>query len=707
MTTFNKNALPDNALREQDLSVNAITTYAATTSHPRLDMGYSLASQSLVLLNPDRKCIQNGFDTDVVDSVDSIAVPEDCKVRKLLAKNRNAKEYIIIYESIEVPGRLGYIQISTYNTMATKAGYELIPTEALNTMREGKVLSRDEILATSRSVKHGSYDNGIYANVAFIDSRVVPDDSMGVCKEWLDGAKYNIFRSFQIEVTENDHLRNLYGTDEYYKPIPDVGMPIREDNILIAKVETTKGNISNILDPDIPDDINPVTDKIYYDRAMLGGIIESVEIIHNNQNNRDTSTEETSQLKRLVTESKIYYENIEKAYFALKREIESMGGVCSTTNEFATMIEKAMVLSGKTGVKLTLKQAKLPKYLIKIVTRKTMMPLMGGKLSPITAGKGVICDIAPRSTMPMDKDGVYADIIIYHGSVVNRLTPSSYYEQYIMSVLRKMTKELRIYFLGSGDIPKYLLQCRNAIIEKKESDTEGFNNIIEYLAQGYKVTSHPVYDAFIHALTTDSDGVIDHIAEALYLNIAIMHTTDYLSHRPLLDIVCDTEKTSYAPTYDKIWVINKKGERVLTKNKIRIGPIYMLVINKRGDELSSTNTIRQNTYGVAGNSDSSDSDLSLFSMSNITSSGRMETPFLFSLIGPEASNEYHDMMSNPSSIAHITMNQLEDTIGKEMVVNRKVVPHGDSRPLKIIRHFLHGVGIKIVQLPEPKVRRKK
>ena len=701
--SFDKNALPDNALREHHLSVNAVTTYAQNTSHPRLDMGFSLASQSLVLIEPDRKNIQNGFDIDVVDTTDNITAPENCIIRKIIQKTDSEANFILIYESLEISGKIGMIEITRYKSLGVKAGFELHPTELLKTVRENKVYNKGEILAISRSVKHGSYDNGLYANVVFMDSRSVPDDSIEVSDAWLDKAKYNVYRTFTIEVTENDHLRNLYGTKDYYQPLPNEGDSIREDNVLAAKVGVDINNMVSILDPDTPDNINPITDSIYYDRNTGESVIESVDIIHNGLHSKDVSTEQDSQLKRLVMKGEQYYKDIAVTYASLKKEITGMGGTIILTDDLATLVERAIVMTSSSNVKLTKKQGKLPKYLITIVTKKTMGPKQGAKVSPTTAGKGIFCKVTPKDKMPRDQNGTVADIAIYHGSVVNRLTPSSYYEQYIMSMLMDMSKKLRILFLGNDVKPR---RMNLAISSVKDASETVYKKAVSELLDFYQVISHPVYDAFKDAIDQKrEEDIIHHLAECLLLNVTIYHTADYLSSRPLIQIVKDAEKSPFRPCYDKIWVCDKNGEFILTKKKIRIGPIYMLIINKKGDEISSSNSIRQNTYGVAGNSDSSEGDLSLFSGRNLTSTGRMESPFLFSIIGPEASAEYHDTMSNPFSIAHLTSRMLDRNMGKESAINRRVVKHTDSRALKIIRHFLQCTGVEFTYLPEPKSKR--
>lgn len=280
--------------------------------------------------------------------------------------------------------------------------------------------------------------------------------------------------------------------------------------------------------------------------------------------------------------------------------------------------------------------------------------------------------------MPVDSDGNRADVIADPNSTISRMNLGRVYEQYINACSRDARKKIREQLGLSPD-------QKITVDELRGYNSTIIENIWEYLKGLYKIVS-PIrmYEKF--ALKLNPEQILEHITscvnEWIYLYIPPENETENI------EVVKQLEQY-VQPTYGPVTYIGDSGKKVTTKENIRIGSMYYILLEKTGDDWTAVSSAKLQNYGVLSQITNADKYSQPTRQQAIRAFGESELRILRSYTGAIATAEIIDRNNNPDTHYAVLESILlaENPARIDVAVDRKKIPYGGSKPLKLFKHY--------------------
>jgi hypothetical protein len=306
--------------------------------------------------------------------------------------------------------------------------------------------------------------------------------------------------------------------------------------------------------------------------------------------------------------------------------------------------------------------------------------------------KGVICYIAKPEEMPVDSEGNRADIVMDGLSTVNRMNVSRLYEQYINAASRDVSKRVRrMLGVQEGDYKGAL----ERIVQMETQQPDELNRIWDYLMGYYECVS-----ARMHSLIMARPDKLarrrGHLASIVEKGIYIYYPTD--NENEYSDIIRHCESRGYAPVYGPVTYVDEYGVPGVTETPVRIGSVYMMLLEKIGDDAAAVSSGKYQHFGVLSQVTNTDKYSMPCRNNAVRALGEAEIRLYTSYVGPEVTAELLDRNNSPFTHRHLLHNLMSAVMPSnvESLVNRKEIPLGGSRPLQLVKHLLSTSGIKFV-----------
>lgn len=290
--------------------------------------------------------------------------------------------------------------------------------------------------------------------------------------------------------------------------------------------------------------------------------------------------------------------------------------------------------------------------------------------------------------MPVDEAGNRADIVMDGYATVNRMNLGRSYELYFNAASRDTTNKIRKELN-----PPNFHHPRAFIEEVFYSDKLLFDKVYRYLMGYYKILSPTMYKWFTEDITDEQK--IDHLSSVVKDGIYLYMPPD--NDIESVDAVLEIEKY-YKPTYGPVTYVGNSGKRVTTKEPIRIGSVYIMMLEKTGDDWSAVASGKLQHFGILSQITKGDKYSQPTRTSPIRAIGESEGRIFASYSGQRSIAELVDRNNNPTThkaIVHSILTADKPT-NIDKVVNREEIPYGGSKPLSIVKHVLQCAGIRFV-----------
>lgn len=295
----------------------------------------------------------------------------------------------------------------------------------------------------------------------------------------------------------------------------------------------------------------------------------------------------------------------------------------------------------------------------------------------------------PDEYMPMDENGNRAEVVIYGGSTIKRMNLGRMYEQFINAASRDLTHRLRKAW---GLDPK-LTPTAYQLAQLTDSD------LIEWcwetLLNYYRIVAPLQYDM----LVVDHDHA-RHVKAVLRDGIYLYIPPDNPVNN--LEMVKAIKNSEYCPHYGPVTYRDINGKEVKTSGPVLIGSMYMILLEKTGDDWSGVASVKTQHFGVPAKLNNYDKQTAPGRQAPVRGLGESETRLFTTVVGPEPTMELLDQSNNPESHRAATRSVLKahQPTNIERAVNRDEVPLGNSRPVGFVNHLLECRGLKFVYRPE-------
>ena len=691
-------------------------------SSSRLQMFASHLGQMLVLNGSTERSIQTGMEREYGKYTFKVEMPCNGLILDIIERYPTTMGIdtiqhnpltVVIYENVDTK-EVGIINLVDYCSNHQYFGFRFAKKKGLNLLRIGGTVPKGTIFLDSPSITdEGGYKYGVQANVAYMTHPAASEDGILVSDSFLPKLGFNKYENRVVEWGKKKFALNLYGDATNYKPFPDIGDVIRADGVLMAlrsydqpELAIVEQGITSTQEIDYNFDTT-----IYADGA--GGRVIDIRVHHDLADTNYAESHMDSQAQKYDGARRQFHNKILSAWKKLKY---MRGESLQITPEFHQMVVQAEAViseGGKQRVFKLYRKAPLDTYRVEFVIEYPVKPDIGFKLTDTTGGKGVFCQIVKEEDMPIDSDGNRADVVFDPNATINRSNPARLYEQYLNASSRDIHKRL---CFEMGITPFTREKKALAHINTLPADT--ITSVYNYLLGYYAICSPVMRNWFSDGQVTDSPS--EYLAQIVERGIGLHIPTDNAPNTPDIIVAISNVNESgitsltapynpvnkgiaagYRPLYGPVSYVGNSGIRCTTVKPIRVASVYMILLEKIGDDWSAVSSGKFQHFGVLAPLTREDKYSKPARNQAVRGMGEAEVRIVVSYVGPMFLAEMMDRNNNP--VTHKAMVEaLLDSDEPGNIVNlvdRKKIPFGGAKPLQILKHLCSVSGFSFKYVP--------
>lgn len=698
-----------NELSREFLGVVGLNPWISHDSSSRVQMFSSHIGQALVVKGSTIRRCQTGMEREFGKYTFSTKIPADAQIIKIVERYKRTYMYdsiafnpqtLIIYEEVETK-RIGCISLQNHCSYHQYFGFEYKNTPELSKLRVGQYVQGGTVLQDSPSITPDkNYKYGVECNMAFMTHPAVAEDGVMISRDVLDKFAFKTYETRVVEFGNKRFPLNLYGDKDNYKPFPDIGDRIREDGILMGL--RTYSDTLSVVEQSAEDlmQVDFVHDRLVY-AGGAGGRVIDIRVQHERDNPQaGTPVGMEEQATKYDTARRQFYQEILDEHNRLRHE---RGQNLHLTPEFQRMVVEAISVVGETRDKKRVmklyRQAPLDDWRIEFVVEYEITPTIGFKLTETHGGKGVICKIAEPHEMPVDEDGNRADIVMDPNSTMSRMNLGRLYEQYINAASRDVAKQIvqRLGFKGQEpeSLPPAVVLSTLESVEKQTPEL--LDTVWNYLLGYYQIVSPKMYIWFT---TGQYKGTrLDHLAAVVRDGIYLYIPPE--SEVEMSEVVQQLER-QYRPTYGPVTYVGNSGQKITTKSPVRIGSLYVILLEKIGDDWTAVSSAKLQHYGVLSQVTNADKYSQPTRNQAIRALGEAEVRIYVSYVGSKTTADILDRNANPVTHEEAlkTLLTSDKPTNITQLVDRNKTPMGGSKPLQLVRHIAECGGWRFCHIPD-------
>ncbi len=683
-----------NELNIEFLSIIGLNPWVGNDSSSRQYMFSSHIGQRLIIKSATERRVQTGMEIELAKYTFSIKMPTDGRIIKVIEKypqtlgNDNISfnpETYVIYEDVHTK-RIEYIDIPTYKSFHPYFGYRLVGKDAINQIYQGNVLNKGTILADSPAVSDlGGYKYGVELNLALMSHPAGSEDGIMISTDAIKKLAFNIYETRVIEFGEFKYLLNIYGDKDNYKCFPDIGEYVRSDGLIAVMRDYDKEIAPAQMSYKDTMKIDHMFDECVYVNGNKGKVI-NIKIIYNKNSNNTLPEGMDQNLNKYVVATRNFYKemlDLERSIFKDRKNKFGIDKLNISPAFHRLLVESnAMVNDGgdraATMINKTYRKSPMDIYRVELTIEYEITPTIGFKLTGCHGDKGVICEIREPHEMPMDKDGVRAEVVMDDGSTVSRMNIGRLYEQFMGSSCLKLQSLIKEIF-GIEKNKKYSRETIEGIIV----DSPNYSLARERLLTFYGMVLDKM---FIHFDKLTQDEMMEHLANVIENGVYLYSPPD--NQKDLTDVV-EKIHNEFNPTYDVVTMIDDFGKTIVTENKVRIAPVYMMLLEKIADTWSAVSSGNLQHFGVLSPTTKAEKYAYPFKNSAVRTVGETEGRLHSAYGGRMAVAEIMDRNNNPLAHRSVVWNIMNAPKPGyiENAVDRSVVEFGGAKPLQLLNHI--------------------
>lgn len=684
------------------LGANSMNPFHRHDSSPRGAMIANHLGQSLVINGSTERMVQTGYEREYGKYTFGVSMPCNGLILEVIPRYTPSlgedsiddnPQTIVIYENVDTK-QIGMLSLTQYCSNHQYFGFRYQEGPGWKHLRVGAEIPEGTVFLRSPNVTDdGGYKPGIEANIAYMSHPATSEDGVLIASDFLPRIGFRTYENRVVEWGQKKFALNLYGDENTYKPFPDIGQRIREDGVLMAlrpygpeELAIVEQSVRSTMEVDYTFDTT-----VYVNGP--GGRVVDIRIHHDATSWNHAEKHMDKQAQKYDKARRIFYQRIVdtwKKYHRLRKDNLDI------TPELSRMVVEALSVTtegeGQRVGKLY-RQIPLDDYRVEFVVEYDIEPGVGFKITDLHGGKGVICQVARPEEMPVDQDGNRADIVMDPNSTISRMNLGRLFEQYINSASRDTHKRLAA---ALGCTPFMDEEIALATIQGQSPGQ--VSQAWEALMGYYRITSPNMYD-------WHQSGKITQPREEYLAEIVAKGLTLYLPpDNPVEseDMVLALEANPfYRPTYGPVSYIGNSGQRVTTKNNIRIGSMYFILLEKIGDDWSAVSSGKLQHFGVLSQLTKVDKYAKPARNQAVRGAGEAEVRIFIDYIGPEFMAEMMDRNNNPQTHKSIVSNILKAPQPSNIhnLIDRAAHPYGGAKPVQLVSHIAECGGFRFQYQP--------
>ena len=586
--TMNNALSEDLVVRPEYLGMQTLLSpFAQHSSAQRLLMFGSHSAQSMVIEGSEQPRCMTGYENMVGQyEFSKNRIDQDIVIRKVIPKfnpsafKESAMDVIpswtVIYTAED--GKVHCMDVSTYTFLHDGFGYynQMLCLQE-ERLHPGNLIPKGTKLTTSPSHKGDRWCMGTNANVIYMGEWGSTEDACIVSRSLAEKGTNLAILQTKLTIGVDDIPLDLYGDGINYKCFPNIGEYVRPDGVLIGLRRNSESTFVSDMLPSRLREAELIHDELH--KAPPGAMVIDVDVYLNRQAFEKMKDRDDSIYKQFLDFHKAheYYHN--SVLDAYREFCSKEGENLPWSPEFNTLVVRSACLSNNkkfVGKSIKLYDARDPVEFITIVLTYAYKRkiTLGSKLTDRCGGKGVVSEIRPDECMPVDDNGIRADIIMTPPSMVNRMNPAQAMEQFWNRAALQVMRNVRTNILGID---------RDAQMEDWTQDPgvrKNFKQIFEYIIDFFN-DFRPAYAKFMREIHTSDKDKFEFICACMKEGLYLINA--YRTPNTPEDVLKVTKKYGIVKTPVTYKVMNKDtGEwhTVRTRKPMLIGSKYLMHLGK-------------------------------------------------------------------------------------------------------------------------------
>lgn len=683
------------------LAAAALCPLPGNVSASRLQMIGVQVAAALTVKGAEPRLINSGYEREYGKYTFSKRAPCDLVVIKVFQQYRetqgvggireNPKRFVL-YEDF-TSNEIGIMELERYHCIHKDFGFKFRDNPKISLYPKSKI-AKGTIIADSPNVdSDGNYSLGVNFNVAFMSDPSTIEDSMWFSNEACEAMTTIVSSKRAGAWGTKCYPVNVYGDEFNYKPFPDIGECVREDGLVFAFRKHNDLLAPVKMTPKALREIDFLHDTLVYCEA--GARLVDVTVYRDPNQRLATPSGMSVQADKYANAMEEFYTDLMNEYERIAKDRQNKGGI-RVTNELKTLLTRALAATTKVNgrkVQYLMRGVPMGEYYVELTFEHDFVPGVGSKNSDIWGGKGVISKKTPRADMPMDADGNQADVVMDGDATVRRTNNGRMYEHGINAFARDLNKDLRSMINVDRDNPNY------DDVKRKLANPETTALLFDRLVSFYDIVSSTMKEDVLEVCTIHPTFPQDHLLKVLmsdiYLNIQTNNTRDLIQMTKRL-------RANFPLTYGPVTYRTAKGNMVKTVNRVLIGKMYMILLDKIGAYPAAVSSAKTQHFGIPAKVTNLDKYASPNRNQPTRIWGETEVRLASTYCSPYFIAETIDRSNNPTKHKHICRSIIlsENPMDIMNAVDSSVVSNNGGRIAAYARHMISCGGAKFVRKPQ-------
>lgn len=713
---------PDNnvELHPELMSLYGLNPFIRHISASRAAMFTGNLSQMVVIKEPTRKYIKTGFERAFADTTFSVEFKDDVKVLEVIPRFggtagmnriRHSPQTVVVYENFNT-GEIGCTVLTDYNITHQHFGTEFKRNrDVVDQLRKGATFRKGTKLATSPSITpDGDYCYGRETNVLMASDVAGTEDGVKVRKGYIEKLAPTGFEKRVFEFGREYYPINQSPDPSIYKMFPDIGEQVNSTGLLVALRRydpiSAVANMTNeaLMSPEYTFDRKRFVQHV--DAEVVDIKVERNTSI----NIPPLPVGMDDQLMKYYNADTEFYRKILDVWVRLRKDCHQRRIELKLEPEFSKLVYEAIGRLGPDAVRAdgglsrssddnlkvdkVYRGIKLDAWRVEITFKYLSIPNKGYKITDIHGDKSVVVEVCPDEDMPVDENGVMADIVVDPNSRWNRVTPASPIEMMIGAAARDLGKRIQSMFGFDMNIQLTEEEVEDAVYAASNAEIldDAYNEMLEF----YKVVVPLQYDAETDPeyRKMNPDYKYSCIASVLFdhqYGLDLFMPTNNPVHMP--DVI-QAIHDRWPPFITPVRFRGRDGKMKVSREPMLIAPSYYINLEKTAEDAwMAASSSKCNVFGATARLSNSDKHSSPGRGSS-SRVGEAEFRAQAAACGGEYIAEQKDASNNP--IAHrFALNNLythPTPTNVDVLIDRTVVPVGGHRPLAYMRNMFECSG---------------
>jgi DNA-directed RNA polymerase beta subunit len=424
-------------------------------SSQRLNMYTTMATQALIVNGAEFPIVASGFEREYLEyTLNSTRFDQDSVILKIIPIFRTYQildaikycpRYVVIYLGLE-DNKIHAMYASTYTKGTNGFGWKNYFDKVL--FREETTVSKGDTLTHSNAVQNSKYCPGLNAFTLYATMPGAVEDAVVVSDAFTKRAIATGYKDIVVDIHKDMVPLNLYGDKDNYKFMPDIGEKVMPGGFVCAFRKVDQQTYYADLTEQALCTLQPLHDAIYYQIDKDATVVD-VKVYKNPNKKVLTPSYMFDQLTKYEAEDWRAHDDILAAYdkyckvegHAPAHDFVSL--VTRVAREKTVISKKVLGVTRKSTAKFKTKDNLISYIRLEITLEYKIIPHRGSKLTGSAANKGVISDVVPEEHMPVNDNGIRAEVIINPQSVPNRMNPQQLYICFLSEMARRTLEDMK------------------------------------------------------------------------------------------------------------------------------------------------------------------------------------------------------------------------------------------------------------------------